>query len=471
MEAYRLCFTLSATTKFSFRRPSPSQNPLKSISTFIPLSASITSTTQNPFFPPSPNKTFTKLCSTRRPESFDEAAFEAERLTLDAKARAAMADIADQETAMRSRDAESDGSVGEDEKAWKWRIRKRVWDLMEAENIAQNPRPVHHRIPNFVGAADAAKNLGGLEVFKLANCVKVNPDSPQKQVRFLTLSGGKKLLTPQPRLRTGFFSVLELSMLALGTINEACTSVGVAKHGKPIGLDEKIKVDLIVIGSVAVDPKTGARLGKGELNLGKVLFNKVGSWKKVFHFRGSSYQVHFSDSPSRKLATIRDGDGCRRERGDVCDDNAADGAGGGKELDNFLFLFGFERGSEEKGEKQTMVGFAELEYGMLRYMGAIDDTTPVVTSVHDRQLVDDIPSEKLLIHDVPVDIICTPTQVIFTDTSIPKPQGIYWEKLSPEKLSQIRILRELKRWIERETGTKLPCGPSEKLPPTAKRNR
>lgn len=25
-------------------------------------------------------------------------------------------------------------------------------------------------------------------------------------------------------------------------------------------------------------------------------------------------------------------------------------------------------------------GFAELEYGMLRYMGAIDDTTPIVTS-------------------------------------------------------------------------------------------
>lgn len=25
-------------------------------------------------------------------------------------------------------------------------------------------------------------------------------------------------------------------------------------------------------------------------------------------------------------------------------------------------------------------GFAELEYGMLRYMGAIDDSTPVVTT-------------------------------------------------------------------------------------------
>lgn len=54
-------------------------------------------------------------------------------------------------------------------------------------------------------------------------------------------------------------------MLTPSTLNEACTSVGVAKYGRPIGLDEKIKVDLIVIGSVAVDPNTGARLGKGEV--------------------------------------------------------------------------------------------------------------------------------------------------------------------------------------------------------------
>lgn len=84
--------------------------------------------------------------------------------------------------------------------------------------------------------------------------------------------GGKKLLTPQPRLRTGFFSVLESRMLHPGAINEACTSAGVAKYGKPIGLDEKLKVDLIVIGSVAVNPKTGARLGKGEVLIFSVLW-------------------------------------------------------------------------------------------------------------------------------------------------------------------------------------------------------
>jgi 5-formyltetrahydrofolate cyclo-ligase len=58
---------------------------------------------------------------------------------------------------------------------------------------------------------------------------------------------------------------LESQLIPPGSVLEACTSSGAAKYGKPISLNEKIKVDLIVIGSVAVDPKTGARLGKGEV--------------------------------------------------------------------------------------------------------------------------------------------------------------------------------------------------------------
>lgn len=356
-----MAFTSSSSLTFPLVNPKnlPQSKPHFKLLSLISLSLSTL---------PTPLKLETTSCrATQDGLVFDDAAYEAERLSLDAKARESMAEQAGNEN-------------DDDPRAWKWVIRKRVWDLMEALNIAQFPRPVHHRIPNFVAANLAARKLSELEVFGAAKCVKVNPDSPQKQVRFLTLNGGKKLLTPQPRLRTGFFSILESSMLSPSTINEACTSVGVAKYGRPIGLEENIKVDLIVIGSVAVDPKTGARLGKGE-------------------------------------------------------------------------------------------GFAELEYGMLRYMGAIDDSTPVITSVHDQQLVDDIPVAKLLIHDVPVDIICTPTQVIFTNTAIPKPQGIYWDKLSPEKLSQIRILRQLKSKIERETGQKLPTGQSERLPPTARRKR
>ncbi len=41
---------------------------------------------------------------------------------------------------------------------------------------------------------------------------------------------------------------------------------GVAKYGSPLSLDDKLKVDLIVVGSTAVD-RNGARLGKGEVKL------------------------------------------------------------------------------------------------------------------------------------------------------------------------------------------------------------
>lgn len=44
------------------------------------------------------------------------------------------------------------------------------------------PRPVHHRIPNFAGAQDAAQKLARLPEFQQAKCVKVNPDTPQKEV-------------------------------------------------------------------------------------------------------------------------------------------------------------------------------------------------------------------------------------------------------------------------------------------------
>jgi hypothetical protein len=46
------------------------------------------------------------------------------------------------------------------------------------------------------------------------------------QVRNLVLTRGKTLLTPQPRLRTGFFSRLTLDSFPPNDLNEACTSAG-----------------------------------------------------------------------------------------------------------------------------------------------------------------------------------------------------------------------------------------------------
>ena len=52
----------------------------------------------------------------------------------------------------------------------------------------------------------------------------------------------------------------------------------------------------------------------------------------------------------------------------------------------------------------------------------------------------------------------------------PKPKGIYWELLSPEKLSQVKVLRDLRSFIENRDGITLPSGKSRPLPPTAQRN-
>lgn len=107
--------------------------------------------------------------------------------------------------------------------------------------------------------------------------------------------------------------------------------------------------------------------------------------------------------------------------------------------------------------------------GFSTAQGAIDEHTPVVTTIHDEQLVDDIPTDKLLRHDVPVDIICTPTRIIHTNTAIPKPEGIYWDLLSPQKLAQVKVLRDLKARLEAGLDEPLPTGPDEELPPLAVR--
>ena len=63
-------------------------------------------------------------------------------------------------------------------------------------------------------------------------------------------------------------------------------------------------------------------------------------------------------------------------------------------------------------------------------------------------------------HDVPVDIICTPTRVIRIDkdNQPPKPTGIYWNLLTEEKYKQIPVLREVKKWQGELTGSQIFVG-------------
>ncbi|MEM1644381.1 MAG: 5-formyltetrahydrofolate cyclo-ligase [Ignisphaera sp.] len=141
-------------------------------------------------------------------------------------------------------------------------IRKRVWDLLEKENVALFPKPIYHRIPNFIGADIAASKLASLSIFKEAKIVKINPDSPQRFVRYLAFTQNKIVIMPTPRIRSGFL-VLDPSKIPRDKLWEASTISGAYRYGiltKPWDLP---KIDLVVVGSVAVNTK-GAKLGKGE---------------------------------------------------------------------------------------------------------------------------------------------------------------------------------------------------------------
>lgn len=335
---------------------------------------------------PSAGRSPASLCGSTRPQrrlsvSCQAQETEEERLRLDAEARATM-----EEHMKRIEELAAAGNSRALRTGWKWKIRKKVWNYLEDNDIADPPRPVHNRIPNFKGSNEAGQRVAQLPEFKAAKVVKVNPDTPQRSVRIAVMEQQKVLYVPQPRLRTGFFSRIMPGTVSPKDYRFASTPAGMKQFGQPVDLKDTTKIDLIVIGSTAVNPENGARVGKGE-------------------------------------------------------------------------------------------GFAELEYGILRLLKQIDENTLIVTSVHDSQVITEgLPPESatLMKHDVPVDIIVTPTRILRVDPQkrFPKPTGIYWDLLSPEKLEQVRVLRTMKQEIEKKTGTKLDVGTEEEaLPPLAKRGK
>ena len=59
-------------------------------------------------------------------------------------------------------------------------------------------------------------------------------------------------------------------------------------------------------------------------------------------------------------------------------------------------------------------GYSDAEFRMWREAGSIDDRTLRVTTVHDIQVVEFVPRDEW---DVPVDLISTPTRIIWTKLS------------------------------------------------------
>ncbi len=87
-------------------------------------------------------------------------------------------------------------------------------------------------------------------------------------------------------------------------------------------------------------------------------------------------------------------------------------------------------------------GFADLEYGLAIAAGVVSPHTPVVSTVHPMQVMDEeLPYTR---HDVFLDYVVTTDEIIECRSDMPRPSGIYWEDLTPAKIRQIPLLKKLR---------------------------
>ncbi|MEZ3165485.1 5-formyltetrahydrofolate cyclo-ligase [Halorubrum sp. RMP-47] len=95
-------------------------------------------------------------------------------------------------------------------------------------------------------------------------------------------------------------------------------------------------------------------------------------------------------------------------------------------------------------------GYSDLEWAVLRELDAVDDHTTVATTVHELSVLDgpesavgadvDLPAPDA--HDVPLDLVVTPQRTLRTETTYARPDGVDWNALDAEKLSEIPVLSE-----------------------------
>lgn len=99
--------------------------------------------------------------------------------------------------------------------------------------------------------------------------------------------------------------------------------------------------------------------------------------------------------------------------------------------------------SRDGGRTGKGAGFADLELGLLRQFDLIRADTPMVTTVHSLQLVE---NEKLPMqaHNWSLTWIVTPDEVIETHTTRPQPEGVDWTQVRSEQMETIPVLRKLK---------------------------
>lgn len=108
-----------------------------------------------------------------------------------------------------------------------------------------------------------------------------------------------------------------------------------------------------------------------------------------------------------------------------------------------LVMVGCVAVTRNGGRTGKGAGFADLELAMLAEFGLVQLDTPIATTVHSLQIVEE-DCLPMLPHDWALNWIVTPDEAIETNTTYPRPKGLNWDSIRPEQYKEIPILRKLR---------------------------
>jgi 5-formyltetrahydrofolate cyclo-ligase len=99
--------------------------------------------------------------------------------------------------------------------------------------------------------------------------------------------------------------------------------------------------------------------------------------------------------------------------------------------------------SRAGGRTGKGAGFADLETAIFRELGTVTATTPMATTIHSLQLVED---HQVVIesHDSPLDFVATEAELIVTGNTMPRPMGVEWTKVRADQFETIPFLARLR---------------------------
>ena len=88
-------------------------------------------------------------------------------------------------------------------------------------------------------------------------------------------------------------------------------------------------------------------------------------------------------------------------------------------------------------------GYSDLEWALARELGLLTARTRVLSTVHDRQVLR--AAIPMTGHDVPVDLIVTPTRTLRTKSRRAKPRAIRWDELDAARIAAMPPIARLAR--------------------------